>query len=231
MSFIDSISAYKASIAFSKKNYDKAIKIYEKLVAKPNPNPAYIIKYAYVSIYLGKIDLCKSLLDKVNYDDLKDDFLISAYKQTEGLYIWKTGNLDAAIDIYRDLHNKYRNTSIYETLGYLLIVSKRYTEALQYNIEAYDYSNDNNVIIDNLAETYFFLKQYGRAKELYLKIHDENNPKKPTFSEAYYYYALILKEEGKFDKAKEYLEKALTYRESNLSILKHDEIRKELNSL
>lgn len=231
MGFWESISAYKANIAFTKKDYTKALKLYDKITSKKNVNPAILIKYAYVAIYLGKLDLCKEQLDKVNYDGLESDILRSSYKQTEGLYIWKNGNIEAAIEIYKDLHNKYRSTSIYETLGYLLIINKNYTEALQYNLEAYDYNSENQVIIDNLAETYYFLKQPGKAKELYVKIHETEAAKQPKFAEAYYYYGLILKIEGKIDKAKEMFQKALTMRESYLSILTKKDIEKELNLL
>lgn len=231
MGLLQSISAYKANIAFTKRNYDKALKLYDKITSKANVNPAILIKYAYVAIYLGKLDLCKEVLDKVNYDGLDNDILLNSYKQTEGLYVWKNGNIEEAIEIYKDLHNRYRNTSIYETLGYLLIVNENYTEALKYNLEAYDYNSDNNVIADNLAETYYYLKQPGKAKEIYVKIHEAEPTKQPKFAEAYYYYGLILKLEGKIDKAKEMLERALTMRESYLSILSKKDIEEELNLL
>lgn len=231
MGFFESISAYKANLAFSKRNFDKAVNIYKKLTSKDGVNPAIIIKYAYVSVYLGDLDNCKKQLDKVNVDGLNNDILISSYKQTQALYIWKKGDINKAIEIFKDLHNQYRNTSIYETLGYLLVINNSLTEALEYNLEAYDYAKDNNVIIDNLAETYYFLKQYGKAKELYLKIIDPSNTNKPKFSEAYYYYGKILLREGKKEEAKKQFEIALTMRESFLSELKHKDIKEAIDNI
>lgn len=231
MKFFESISAYKANLAFSKRNFKKAVNIYEKLTSKPGANPAIIIKYAYVSIYLGDMDNCKKQLDKVNIDGLNNDILISNYKQTEGLYIWKKGDINKAIEIYKELHDEYRSSAIYETLGYLLIINNNLTEALKYNLEAYDYASDNNIIIDNLAETYYFLKQLGKAKEIYLKLHDPANTNKPKFSEAYYYYGKILLQEGKKEEAKKQFEIALTMRESFLSELKHRDIEQAISEI
>lgn len=231
MSLMENIAAYRAGIAFYKKQYDKAEELYKKICSKPNVSPVLILKYAYLEIYLGKKKACKELLDKVDYENLSDDSIKNTYKQTEGLYLWKNNELDKAIKIYEDLHTNYKNTSIYETLGYLYIVDKNYEKALSYNQEAYEYSNDNNVIIDNLAESYYFLGDYKKAKELYEKMLSQEEIKLPKFPEAYYYYGMILKNENNLDEASRLLKKALEMRESNLSILTHIKIKEDLNEI
>lgn len=231
MSLINNIKAYKAGLAFYKKNYNKAEKLYENIVSKNNPSDRIILKYAYLEIYLGKKEKCKELLDLIDYDELLNDNEKNEYKQYEGLYLWKNGQIDKAISIYEELHNANENTAIYETLGYLYIVNKDYEKALKYNKIAYDYSDTNNIIIDNLAESYYFLNDVNKAKELYIKIIDENATNPPKFSEAYYYYGMILKKENSIEKAIKMFNKALEMRESYLSILTHETIKAEVSSL
>lgn len=231
MSLLENIKFYKAHIAFQNKNYEKALSIYEKATSKKNPNVIFIIKYAYTAVFSGNNELCKKQLDRINYDSITDPNIKLIYKQTEGLYLWKTNKIEEAIKIYTDLNLNYKNSTNYETLGYLLLINNQYEEALKINLEAYNYSNENNVILDNLAESYYFLGELDKAKELYEKMHGPENSKKPTFPEAYFYYGLILKENGEIEKAKDYLNKALEMKESNLSILTHEIISKELDKI
>lgn len=228
MGFFDTLNSVKADLAFQKQDFDTADKLYSKLTSKKNASNGNVLKYAYFLIYLGNLDKCKEELDKVDYESLNEDILKITYKTTEALYTWKSGDINKAIEIYEELHGNYKNTSIYETLGYLYIVKKDYDTALKYNEEAYDYASDNKVITDNLAETYYFLGEKDKAKELYEKMFNVEEANKPKFSECYYYYGLILKEENNISKANEMFNKALEMRESFLSGLTHEAIKKEI---
>lgn len=228
MGFFDTLNSVKADLAFQKQDFDTADKLYSKLTSKKNASNGNVLKYAYFLIYLGNLDKCKEELDKVDYESLNEDILKITYKTTEALYTWKSGDINKAIEIYEELHENYKNTSIYETLGYLYIVKKDYDTALKYNEEAYDYASDNKVITDNLAETYYFLGEKDKAKELYEKMFNVEEANKPKFSECYYYYGLILKEENNISKANEMFNKALEMRESFLSGLTHEAIKKEI---
>lgn len=225
------ITAYKAAVAFNSKKYDEALELYEKANNMSTTNANIKLRYAYVALYCGKIELCKNLLDSLNYSKLDDQKLKVSYKQTEGLYLWKTGDTKQAIEIYKTLHEEFEHTAVYETLGYLFIIDKDFGNALEYNLKAFEYDSDSNVIADNLAQTYYFLGNISKAKEIYTEMFNKEDGKKPTFSEAFYYYGLILKDEGNIDDAKYYLDKALDQRESTLSALKHNRIREVLATL
>lgn len=228
MGFFDTLNAVKADLAFQKQDFETADKLYKKITSKKHASNGNIIKYAYFLIYLGRLEECKKELDRVDYDSLTEDILKITYKTSEALYTWKSGDIDKAIEIYESLHKNYKNTSIYETLGYLYIVKKDFNTALKYNLEAYDYAKDNNVIIDNLAETYYYLGEKDKAKKLYENMFNVEDSKKPKFSECYYYYGLILKEENNIEKANEMFNTALEMRESFLSGLTHEDIKKEI---
>lgn len=222
------ITAYKAGVAICKKDYDKALSIYEKACKKDIPDQDIVIKYADLAIYCGKKDLCEQVLNMIDYFDIDDPLLKNAYRRTEGLLVWKKGDINKAIDIYKELLSEGEHSTVYETLGYLLIVAKRYDEALKTNEAAYEYNKDNNVIMDNLAESYYYTNQKDKAKELYELMFSKDEKSIPNFAESYYYYGLILKEENNTDEANKYFKKGLEMRESYLSTLKKGMIEKEI---
>lgn len=222
--------AYKGALAFNSKDYDKALELYKKAYGMKKVTTNIKLRYAYISLYCGKLDLCKDILTSIDYSILKDSKLKMSYKQTQGLYLWKSNNLEKAIEIYEKLHIECEHTVIYEALGYLLILNKNYEKALEYNMKALDY-DDTNVIIDNLAQSYYYLGNLDKAKELYLTLFSKEKEKRPTFPEPYYYYGLILKEEGNLDDSFYYLNKALDKKESFLSNLNKDTILEALNQL
>lgn len=224
------ITAYKAAVAFNSKQYDKSLELYEKANNMHTVTPNIKLRYAYATLYCGNLELCKKLLDSIKYEKLEQKLKVS-YKQTEGLYLWKVGNITEAIEIYKALHEEYEHTAVYESLGYLLILNNAYEDALEYNLKAYDYDSDSNVIADNLAQTYYFLGNIEKAKEIYSDLFNKEDGKRPTFSEAFYYYGLILKDEGNIEDARYYLDKALDQRESTLSALTHNTIREVLATL
>ena len=220
--------AYKGAIAFNSKDYDKALELYSKAYNSKKATIDIKLRYAYIALYSGKLDICKDALYSVDYNTLKNIKLKISYKQTEGLYLWKTNNLKKAIEVYEDLHKEHEHTVIYEALGYLLILSKDYEKALEYNLKAYDY-DDTNVILDNLAQTYYYLGSMAKAKELYSSLFSKE--KRPTFPEPYYYYGLILKNEGNLEDAFTYLNEALDKKESFLSNLNRNIILNDISNL
>lgn len=222
--------AYKGAIAFNSKDYNKALELYKKAYNMKRSTTNIKLRYAYIALYCGNLDLCKEVLYSVDYSKLKDSKLKISYKQTEGLYLWKSNNLKKAIAIYKELHNECEHTIIYEALGYLLILDKDYDKALEYNLKAYDYDN-TNVIVDNLAQSYYYLGNIDKAKELYLNLFSKEKEKQPTFPEPYYYYGLISKNEGNFENALNYLNKALEKKESFLSSLNKNIILESISDL
>ncbi|WP_195989664.1 tetratricopeptide repeat protein, partial [Clostridium sp. D53t1_180928_C8] len=187
------------------------------------------IRYAYISLYCGNLNKCKEILSIIPSNHLQEELKIS-YKITEALYTWKNGNIEKSIEICKILNETYKHTLVYETLGYLLLISKKYKEALIYNRKAYEYDNSNNIIIDNLAQSYYYLGYYEKAQELYKSLLYSKN-KNLSFSEPYYYYGLILNKLGDKDGCIRYLKEALAKKEAFLSDLSHKKINEVLSSL
>lgn len=223
------IFAFKGNLAFEKKDYDSALLYYGKACSGIKVDQAIMLKYAYILLYCGKVKACSETLNSINIEKLKPN-LKNSFIITKSLYLWKSGNLPAAIEKCKEIDAEFKHTLVYETLGYLLILNKKYDEALKYNLEAYEYDSTSLIISDNLAQSYFFNGDMDKSEEIYNKIL-KDNATKPTFPEPYFYYGLILKNKGDIKSSLEFLNAALSMKEFFLSFLTHDKIKEEIEVL
>ncbi|MBB6631583.1 tetratricopeptide repeat protein [Clostridium algidicarnis] len=213
---------------FKKDNLNKTISYYDKAIKIKSCKARVIINYAYILLRDSNVDKANkviSLIDERKLPlELNDEM---NYKMVTSLIEWKNGNLDNCINILKSTYEKYKNTTLYESLGYLLVVSGDYEDALNFNLEAIKYDENNSVIMDNLGETYYYLGEYDKALDIYTRLCT----RAVTFPEAYYYYGLVLKNTGDSKKALEMFKKSLTLKESFLSNLKKESIEKEIELL
>ncbi len=144
------------------------------------------------------------------------------------LLAWKEGNLEDAIEILEEvLASGYRNTLIYQNLGIFYNLKGDLDKALEFNLSAYEYNNDDAVICDNLADTYAMRGEYQKAEELYQEMMGREQ--KPRFPEAYYGYGKVLIALGKKEEGAELLREALDKPFSYLSICTKEEIEQVLS--
>ncbi|MBU5590419.1 tetratricopeptide repeat protein [Clostridium sp. MSJ-4] len=213
---------------FKNNNSEKAISYYEKAIKIMSCKARIIISYAYILLRNGDIDRSVKVFNLIEERrlplELNDEM---NHGMVSSLIQWKKGDLNKAIDTLENTYKKYKNTTLYESFGYLLVLSGDYDRALQFNLEAVEYDENNDVIMDNLGETYYHLGQYEKALEIYKKLYSKN----VAFPEAYYYYGLVLKKLGNLDEALDMFNKALNCRESFLSNLKRESIEKEIELL
>lgn len=205
---------------------DGAIKWYGKAIKVHSCRPRTFISYGYLLLIEGKVDEAREIIARTENDSLDPREKINYYT-TKALIEWKSNNLNSAIEILEEANKDLKALMIYESLGYLLVISKDYDKALQFNLEAYDYDSNDEIIIDNLGETYYFLGQYDKSKELYENLIKRNL----SFPEPFYYLALIYLTENREDEAKELLEKALSCPQGFLTALSKEDIEKALKKL
>jgi tetratricopeptide (TPR) repeat protein len=216
----------KANSKYSKGDIKGSFKMYDKILSIPDCPNAIKITYSYLLLKDRDLVKAQNILNRVNRKsiDAKDSGRLML---TEALVKWRSGNIDEGIEILFKAYKEFLCTTTYESLGYLLILNGDYEKALEINLEAFEYDNTSKVIMDNLAETYFFMEDYEKALEIYTNLIDLN----PNFAEPYYYYSLILNEKGETEKALSLLEKALTFKESYLSDLKKSTIQDSINKI
>lgn len=145
---------------------------------------------------------------------------------------WKLGNLDNAIQQMRTASSGDNMTSmIYGSLGYMLIEKAIQTgdfdEAVKFNEEALDYDDEDAVVLDNMGQLYLAMGQRDKALEYFRKAHEQ----KPAQVDTLYFLAKLSAEDGKPDKAKEYLERALTGNYSALCTTTREQAQQLMDSL
>lgn len=220
------IYSLMGSRQFSKGDMDKASIFYRKALAVKNCKPRIRTFFGYLLLKSARLKEAEEVLGVFEKQKLlsQDN---AQYKMTYALLKWKSGNLPEAISILEEVYNTYKCTTVFESLGYLLILNGELEKALKYNLEAYEYNESDNVIVDNLGETYYYLNCSDKAYDLYENLIKKN----PNFPEPYYYYGLVLAEKGRKEDAIIMFNKALTFKESFLSNLTHIRIEEELDKI
>lgn len=212
---------------YAKGQKDKAMQYFKKASEIKNCSPRIATSYAYLLLKEKDVEGSKEILDKLMSKSnlkLEEESII---KMTLALVYWKKDDINLAVETLEEVYSKFKNSTLYESLGYLLIIQGNYNKALEFNLEAVDYDGSNDVIKDNLAQSYYHLGNYEKASEIYESL----TSKGASFAEPYYYYGLLLKKKGETEKAKEMIKTALNFKESFLSRLTKDMMEMELNKL
>ncbi len=226
------LKTYLASQAyFIKGDKEKAYRLYQSAYNSGMMSQGGKISFAGFCLYTGKLDKCDMLLNSVINSSLSTDTDRSNARHYLAILTWKSGDLDGAIELMEEVHKETRSTGTYGSLGAFYIEkSKRdscYHTYLDFMLEAYDYNDTDKTISDNLGELYLLLGEYVKAEEIYTKLFKIAQ----TSPVPHYHYALVLKNLGKTDEAKEYLEKALTCNFARTLTVSRDIIKEELESL
>jgi tetratricopeptide (TPR) repeat protein len=208
-------------------NINEAMPWYERSYKYKHSKPMVVINYAYVLLKQGNLEKAHSVLNEVMKESLNERDRANAIINLS-LILWKKDNLDEAVSILEELYsNGYKNTLLYQNLGFFYILTEDFNKALELNLEAYKYNSTDASILDNLAINYYFIKDYHKAVDIYEKLM----LMRPSFVTAYYYYGLALEKQGRIKEAIETLEKALTYRFSFLSAVTREQVEKEIKRL
>ena len=148
-------------------------------------------------------------------------------KSIFAIILYKEGDLEEAKETMLSVYENYKTTNMYCTLGYLFNMLEAPDRAVEFNMEAYEYNGDKDVIVDNLAQSYYLKGEFDKADELYSNLIT----KEPAFPEAYYNYGMVLTALNNREKAKEMFEKALEKSFHNLTTVTIKEVENQLHQL
>ena len=99
---------------------------------------------------------------------------------------------------------------VYTVLGYYLIEKAIQTgdfdEALRYNMEAYEYDEEDPGTLDNLGQLYYAMGDSDKAYDYFSRAYHE----KPTQVPTLYFIAKINHERGNDEKARQFIDKCLS---------------------
>lgn len=215
-----------AGVKYNKNLKDEAFKWYQKAYDTNKASIRFTVTYGYLLLREGNVEGADKILKPLLQKDIKNEDK-GLVKSNYALILWKKGLLEDAIALLEETLKEYKNSTNYGSLGYLYVLNGDLEKSLQFNLEAYDYNSGNAVILDNLGQTYFLIKEYDKSE----KIYEELMSKKPTFPEAYYTYGLVLLEKNKKEEALEFIKKSLNYSTSFLSTLTKEEIENKVIEL
>ncbi len=205
---------------------EEATKWFGKAYATKHASVRTSVSYAYLLLKNRELQKAEEILNRIMKDNSQSQD-ISYIKSIMTLVMWKKGDLDQAVDILEEVIKTYKTTSIYGSLGYMLILKGDLEKALQFNLEAFDYNSSDNIINDNLGQNYYLLGMYDKANEIYEKLLS----KAPSFPEPYYNFGLVLEKLGNRDKALEMIRKALDHKFTYLSTITREEVDSAIKRL
>lgn len=209
-----------AQFKYTTGKFESGFKLYKiaNKIGKLNFN--HSVYYAYISLKEGYIDEANKLFNLIGMGKLTT-YQKAKLKESHALVAWKRGELEDAIEMLEYVHSHCPSTTTYGSLGYMYIHSGNLEKSLEYNLEGYDYNNENAIIVDNLAFTYLKLKDYENAEKYYKELFKLE----PTFPEGYYEYGKYLIEvKGLKEEGIEFVKKALDCRYSFLSTITRRDI-------
>lgn len=215
---------FRANKYLNKNNIKKGYPILKRAY-KTNTVPYIVINgYIYLSLKLGLNEEAYEAIDRVLTGKvsckIKDTHKREALT-LKSLYLWKTGDLKAGIEILDDLYkDNYINTLFFGNYGYMLFLDGQIEKAEKVCLEAHDYGERDKVTLDNLVSIYISTNRWEDGKKYLEKLLELN----PKFPEAYYHGAQISQHYGDLEKAYEMLEKSLTLEFTHMTSITRDDI-------
>ncbi|NOU91698.1 tetratricopeptide repeat protein [Paenibacillus sp. LMG 31456] len=212
----------QANIRYGKKDLRGALDYYGRAY-KANRNSGFAISQAFVLLKLGEIEQAEKLLSQIMQRKMSRNNEMTA-KINYSIALWKLGKHAEAVAMLEEILPTFKNSIVYGNLGLYYLMMNDLDKALEFNLEAYEYTDSDKTILDNLGFNYYLLGRYSEAKEIYEKLMLLN----PAFPEAYYYYALTLSELGDQASALKLMEQGLSYEPSMITTLTRDMIEEKL---
>lgn len=201
-------------------DHNDGFKWLEKAYKTCRMKPQQVLIYAYLLIRDGDLSRADKLISGVLYKDkayLSKDNILAA-NLNRAIIDWKRNDIKSAIERMEDVYNEgYRSTVHYATLGVFYILNNQLDRALEFCLEAEEFSPDDASVLDNLGLAYYKLGYIDKAEKVYKRLFEKNNPE---FIEAFYNYGLVLEKKGCYAQAEQYYRQALGCPEKFLSTVK-----------
>ena len=218
MKMMDRLKMRSALLRHQRGQKEEARAMYEELYQDGVISAAYMLPYSVLLLRSGEegafLKVRELLVKAQKAPDLspeKRQQLLMNY----AIAVWKLGETDLAISTLEASHKRAPNSLTYQSLGFLYIEAGDAQKALDYNLEALAYDEEDSITLDNLGQTYYrLLGDKAAARPYFEKAH----ALKPTQIDTLYFLACYDEEEGKLEAAEQKLAQAL---EGNFSPLNY----------
>ena len=199
----------KGELEKAKAKYEEALELYAKVTADPKCQHVYLEAYSVLLMRFCRFDEAMALLRRADKNQMpKMDKL--KLRVNYSICQWKVGKLDQAIELMESVFNDLKNSLVYGSLGYMYIEKGKqtgdYAKAIEFNQAAYEYDEDDAVVLDNLGQLYLNMGETEKALGYFERAHEI----KPKQVDTLYYLSKIYHDTGRDDEAKKLLDIALT---------------------
>ncbi|MDO4740180.1 MAG: tetratricopeptide repeat protein [Eubacteriales bacterium] len=222
MSFLNNFKARKAymrhvegnqcsdrgEVEKAKAKYEEALALYAEITKDPNCKHIYLEAYSVLLMRYRRFEEAMALLRRADkYAMPKPDKL--KLRVNYAVCQWKLGRLEQAIELMENVFHDLKNSLVYGSLGYMYIEQAvqtgDYSKAIEFNQAAYEYDEDDAVVLDNMGQLYLNMGEVDKALGYFEKAHEL----KPKQVDTLYYLAKIYHGQGKDDRARGLLDEAL----------------------
>jgi tetratricopeptide (TPR) repeat protein len=188
----------------------EALAAYEKAVAAGDQNPRHMMAYGVLLMRTRQYEKAKAAMLKVEKMPGLGQDIKRQLRLNYAVCVWKMGQLDRAIELMKQTSAGSENSMIFGSLGYMLIEKARetgdFTEAVEFNQKAYEYDEDDAVVLDNMGQLNLAMGKREEALGFFERAHE----RKPTQVDTLYYLAKLYAEDGETAAATKMLERALS---------------------
>lgn len=227
MSIKATIKARTAAAKLAKGDTEGAVALYAEAVNEGLQDPRSLLNYSVLLIRRGEYQTARELLVKMQKYPMTDENRRTLFVNYASC-VYKMGELQKGIELLERQHQKQPSGIVYQTLGYLYIEAGDLDTALAFNTEAMDYDDEDSIVLDNLAQTYYRLVgDKEKAKPYFEKALEA----KPNQIDTLYFLSLYDIDAGNKEAAREKLETALEGRFSPLNFATKEMVEKALQAL
>jgi tetratricopeptide (TPR) repeat protein len=188
----------------------EALEAYQAAEAAGTDNPRHLMAYGVLLMRAGQYEKAKAAMLKTEALSGLTAEMKRQLRLNYAICQWKLGHLDRAIELIRQAAANGMNSTIYGSLGYMLIEKARKTgdfaEAVEFNEKAYVYDDEDAVVLDNLGQLNLAMDKRQEAFEYFKRAHE----RKPSQVDTLYYLAKLYHEDGETPTAVKMLQRALS---------------------
>lgn len=220
-----------ALLSHQKGDTDKAKAAYADFYAKGIIRGSYILPWSILLLREGgeeNYKKVKEILAKVQKSPDIDAERRSDLLMNFAVADFKLGNTEKAIELMERNHQSHPCGNSYGALGYMYIAAGMVEKALEFNVGALEYDDEDPVILDNLGQIHYRLLE---DKEKALEYFEKAHALKPTQIDTLWFLSRYDLEKGDTQAAIEKLETALEGRFSPLNYVTADIVQKEIARL
>lgn len=217
----------RANSTYKKGKFKEALPLYKKAYKTKRLSPDMEIYCGYIFLKEGDKEWAEKVFKNLETKKLNDRQK-NSFDTNKAIYLWKTGDIDGAIALLKEVWKRANTVTVAGTLGAFMLIKARetmdYSEAVEFCEKTNEQFTYEKTILANLGEAYYSTNQNEKAIETFEALMDCGS----SAPAPYYYYGLALLKAGRCDEAEEMFNRSLRQRFSALSTVSRKTVKEKL---